>query len=74
MPLEREPGTAPLKELLVPGELVMLPPETYFAEAMVAALRESDGQIVATWDEGRWWTPEESDAFLAAIVAEMTAH
>jgi len=26
-------------------------------------LRNADGVLVATWDEGRWWTPEESAAF-----------
>ena len=46
------------------------------ANAILAAsqylvLRDPDGVIVATWDEGRWWTPEESDAFTAAIVAEL---
>lgn len=27
-------------------------------------LRNPEGEIVATWDEGRWWTPEESRVFL----------
>jgi hypothetical protein len=26
-------------------------------------LRDPNGTIVATWDEGRWWTPEESAEF-----------
>jgi hypothetical protein len=26
-------------------------------------LRDPEGTLVATWDEGRWWTPEESEAF-----------
>lgn len=26
-------------------------------------LRDPEGKLVATWDEGRWWTPEESEAF-----------
>jgi hypothetical protein len=34
-------------------------------------LRNREGAIIATWDEGRWWTPEESEAFTAALVAEL---
>jgi hypothetical protein len=30
-------------------------------------LIDPKGEIVATWDEGRWWTPEESAAFLLMI-------
>jgi hypothetical protein len=26
-------------------------------------LRNAEDEIVATWDEGRWWTPDESAAF-----------
>lgn len=26
-------------------------------------LVNSEGEVVATWDEGRWWTQEESEAF-----------
>jgi hypothetical protein len=26
-------------------------------------LRNSENEIVATWDEGRWWTSDESAAF-----------
>ena len=26
-------------------------------------LRDPDGAVVATWDEGRWWTPDESAEF-----------
>lgn len=26
-------------------------------------LKNTEGKIVATWDEGRWWTPDESAAF-----------
>lgn len=26
-------------------------------------LKNIEGEIVATWDEGRWWTPDESAAF-----------
>ena len=26
-------------------------------------LRNPEGEIVATWDEGRWWTPEESKSW-----------
>jgi hypothetical protein len=34
-------------------------------------LRDPSGAIVATWDEGRWWTPEESDALTAALISEV---
>ena len=30
-------------------------------------LRDMQG-IVATWDEGRWWTPRESAAFTASML------
>jgi hypothetical protein len=26
-------------------------------------LRDQNGDLVATWDEGRWWTPDESAAW-----------
>ena len=26
-----------------------------------------EGAIVAVWDEGRWWTPQESEAFLVTL-------
>jgi hypothetical protein len=29
------------------------------------------GRIVATWDEGRWWTPDESGAHLADLVTNL---
>lgn len=31
-------------------------------------LRDDGGQIVATWDEGRWWSLAESEALIAAMV------
>jgi hypothetical protein len=36
-------------------------------EMFIAVLRDDDGVVVATWDEGRWWTQEESDAFLLTL-------
>lgn len=33
----------------------------------VRYLLDEEGALVATWDEGRWWTPEESDQFVAMI-------
>ena len=36
-------------------------------------LRDPAGKIVATWDEGRWWTPSESDEFQRRIVDGMRA-
>jgi len=36
-----------------------------------AVLRDPDGTIVATWDEGRWWTPEESARFVEVLTSEI---
>lgn len=30
-------------------------------------LRNDESEIVAVWDEGRWWTPAESEAFVATM-------
>jgi hypothetical protein len=35
-------------------------------------LRNRDDEIVATWDEGRWWTPEESNAFALMLQVPAT--
>lgn len=29
------------------------------------------GDVVAVWDEGRWWTPEESNAYLATLTSPL---
>jgi hypothetical protein len=42
-----------------------LPPGVRFK-----VLRDPSRAVVAQWDEGRWWTPAESDAFLRQLVAE----
>jgi len=42
-----------------------LPPDVRFK-----VLRDPSGSVVAEWDEGRWWTPGESDEFLRQIVTE----
>lgn len=36
-------------------------------EAFFFGLADPVGQLVATWDEGRWWTPLESEAFAATM-------
>jgi hypothetical protein len=68
----RKPGEAPLDELLVSGQqtITMETARRILAESWVYVLRDGDGRIVATWDEGRWWTPDESAEFLAALLAE----
>lgn len=33
----------------------------------MAFLLNPEGEPVATWDEGRWWTPEESNAWLTML-------
>lgn len=42
---------------------VSFTPEDDSEAASYLFLRNPDGKIVATWDEGRWWTQEESAAF-----------
>lgn len=72
--VERTPGTPPAQELLVPDSTIKVGPveaNTILAGSVFRALRNREGVIVATWDEGRWWTPEESDAFIAAMVREL---
>lgn len=69
---ERKPGSPPLDELLLVGlqEISADVASQVMAEALFPALRDADGVIVATWDEGRWWTPEESEQLMAALIAE----
>jgi hypothetical protein len=67
-PVRRSPGTPPISELVVPGEVVQVSAATLLAEAKFRALRDRDSRIVATWDEGHWWTPSESVAFTAALL------
>ena len=38
----------------------------------LAFLANPDGEMVATWDEGRWWTPDESGAWLLMLAAPGT--
>ena len=35
-------------------------------------LRDPEGKIVATWDEGRWWTPEEGELFVLMLQVPAT--
>jgi hypothetical protein len=37
------------------------------------ALRDPAGKVVATWDEGRWWTPSELEEFQRRIIGGMLA-
>jgi len=70
---ETPPGAQPLDEHLVEG-VQMISPEVaaqLMRAARVPVLRDPVGRIVATWDEGRWWTPDESAEFLRRIVAEI---
>jgi hypothetical protein len=71
----RKPGTAPIDELLAEGLGWMTPSmaETILAETSSIALRNDEGKILATWDEGRWWTPQESDAFIRQLKKELRA-
>lgn len=39
-----------------------------------SVLHDEDGTIVATWDEGRWWTPEESEAWVATMLNSDVRH
>ena len=38
----------------------------------LAFLLDHSGEAVATWDEGRWWTPEESQAWLTMLAVPAT--
>lgn len=68
------PGQQPLEEFLVDGTHEFTPEVTaqLMRHAKFAVLRDPSSQIVATWDEGRWWTPSESDEFTRQVSAEMT--
>jgi hypothetical protein len=37
----------------------------------VQVLCDPGGTVVAIWDEGRWWTPKESDRFVEALTSEI---
>jgi hypothetical protein len=37
-----------------------------------AFLLDPDGKPVAVWDEGRWWTPDESNAWLLMLAVPDT--
>ena len=59
----RKPGTALAEELLVGGEpfeIDAVTAEAIGASRLFRVMRDPKGRIVATWDEGRWWTPDES--------------
>ncbi len=71
-----KPGQQPLDEMIVEDGEQMLPIEVVdqvMRQARHRVLRDPHGEIVATWDEGRWWTPSESGEFTRRLVAEMTA-
>lgn len=65
------PGIQPVSEFLIELGPQLAPVESLIADMQVIGLRDGSGRIVATWDEGRWWTPAESDAFLEVLVAEI---
>jgi hypothetical protein len=67
-----KPGEQPLDEMLLEGLQVLGPDVAakVLRQGRYGVLCGPDGNIVATWDEGRWWTPEESDEFTRRIVAE----
>jgi hypothetical protein len=71
-----KPGQQPLDEMLVPGETVLVDPQLasdILREMPALVLCDPEGAIVATWDEGRWWTPDESAEFVRRIIAEQQA-
>lgn len=45
------------------GQIVSYEPRPGLEVGRYLYLRDPEGKLVATWDEGRWWTPEESAAF-----------
>ena len=69
---EDKPGQQPLDEMLVEGEQWVsreIAAQT-LRHLLARALRDPAGKIVATWDEGRWWTPDESAELTRRIAAE----
>jgi hypothetical protein len=72
---EDRPGQQPLDEMLVEGRQTLAPDvaSQVFRQLKVPVLRDATGQLVATWDEGRWWTPAESAEYLRRLVAQMRA-
>ena len=48
--------------------IVFEPPTPDAKPVSYLYLRDPEGKLVATWDEGRWWTPEESAAFQLALM------
>jgi hypothetical protein len=69
-----KPGQQPLSEMLVEGESTLVDGDVaakILRESTFGALRDPEGKIVATWDEGRWWTPEESAEFTRQLGAEL---
>lgn len=72
---ERKPGQQPLDEMVVEGPQTITPEiaAQLLREGTYHVLRDRDGLIVATWDEGRWWTPAESAQFDAHLAAELAA-
>jgi hypothetical protein len=68
-----KPGQQPLDEMLVDGQQVVVGPDLagqILRESTFKALRDPAGMLVATWDEGRWWTLEESAEFVRQLVQE----
>lgn len=57
---------------LVDGQMQLQPPYEGATPASYLYLRDQDGKIVATWDEGRWWTSEESAAFKLMLLTPAT--
>ena len=48
------------------GYEVLRDPDGRLRQVRFRVLRDPEGRIVATWGEGRWWTPDEfSRHFLA---------
>ena len=54
------------------GQRWMSDHEGYEVPVRLAFLVNPDGMYVATWDEGRWWTPDESNAWLTMLTVPAT--
>jgi hypothetical protein len=67
------PGEQPQSEMVVEGIQYITPDLAHgiLRSSKFRVLTDRTGNVVATWDEGRWWTPKESAEFLKQIVAEM---